>query len=540
VLTARRAERHALANRYRQISQVLARFGLGFLVGSRLGTATARPERLRLALEELGPTFIKLGQILSTRVDLLPAEYIDELTKLQDAAPALPAETVRAILSEELGPAAEAKFASFDDAPLAAASIGQTHAATLRDGTAVVVKVRRPGVVERIDQDIAVLADLATVAVRRWPIAQDYDVAELVEEYAEGLRSETDYLREARNAQRFAADFRGDSTVHIPRVFTELSTVRVLTMERLSGRKLVELSRSDAGEIDRHQLATRLTQMVLAMIFRHGFFHADPHPGNFFVEPDGRIGVVDFGLVGSLDARARDRLAWALIAFASADPDRQVDALIDLGVVRRRIDRASLRRDMERLFTRYYGSSVGDIAVAAMIEDLVSVMRRHHLQLPSNFALLLKTIVMHEGLAVQLDPGFNLATVMTPYARQLIRYQLSPARRARRLGEAGLDAMRLSEQFAQQAGRILGTVERGDLEMVMRPAGFESVTQPVQRALKLVSLTVLSMTVVLTFAILLATFHAVSDRWVAPLIGAGLAVGLLWSVYLGWRVARRP
>jgi ubiquinone biosynthesis protein len=540
MLTARRAERHALANRYRQISQVLARFGLGFLVGSRLGTATARPERLRLALEELGPTFIKLGQILSTRVDLLPAEYIDELTKLQDAAPSLPAETVHAILSEELGPAAEAKFASFDDAPLAAASIGQTHAATLRDGTGVVVKVRRPGVVERIDQDIAVLEDLATVAVRRWPLAQDYDVGELVEEYAEGLRQETDYLREARNAQRFADDFRSDSTIHIPRVFNELSTVRVLTMERISGHKLVELARRDAGEIDRHQVATRLTQMVLAMIFRHGFFHADPHPGNFFVEPDGRIGVVDFGLVGSLDARARDRLAWALIAFASVDPDRQVDALIDLGVVRRRIDRASLRRDMERLFTRYYGSSVGDIAVAAMIEDLVSVMRRHHLQLPSNFALLLKTIVMHEGLAVQLDPGFNLATVMTPYARQLIRYQLSPARRARRFGEAGLDAMRLSEQFAQQAGRILGTVERGDLEMVMRPAGFESVIQPVQRAIKQVSLSVLSMTVVLTLAILLAAFHSAGDRWVAPLIGAGLAAGLLWSVYLAWRVARRP
>jgi ubiquinone biosynthesis protein len=540
VLTARRAERHALAKRYREISQVLARFGLGFLVGSRLGTATARPERLRLALEELGPTFIKLGQILSTRVDLLPAEYIDELTKLQDAAPALPAETVHAILSEELGPAAKAKFASFDDTPLAAASIGQTHAATLRDGTAVVVKVRRPGVVEQIDQDIAVLEDLAAVAVRRWPLAQDYDVKELVEEYAKGLRAETDYLREARNAQRFAEDFRKDPTIHIPRVFTELNTVRVLTMERLSGQKLVELSRSDAGEIDRHQLATRLAQMVLAMIFRHGFFHADPHPGNFFVEPDGRIGVVDFGLVGSLDARAKDRLAWALIAFASADPDRQVDALIDLGVVRRSVDRAALRRDMERLFTRYYGSSVADIAVGAMIEDLVSVMRRHHLQLPSNFALLLKTIVMHEGLAVQLDPSFNLATVMTPYARQLIRHQLGPARQARRLGEAGLDAMRLSEQFAQQAGRILGTVERGDLEMVMRPSGFESVIQPVQRALKLVSLSVLTMTVALTLAILLATFHAVSDRWVAPLIGAGLAVALLWSVYLGWRVARRP
>jgi ubiquinone biosynthesis protein len=154
--------------------------------------------------------------------------------------------------------------------------------------------------------------------------------------------------------------------------------------------------------------------------------------------------------------------------------------------------------------------------------------------------LLLKTIVMHEGLAVQLDPSFNLATVMTPYARQLIRYQLSPARRARRLGEAGLDAMRLSEQFAQQVGRILGTVERGDLEMVMRPSGFESVIQPVQRAIKQVSLSVLSMTVVLTLAILLAAFHSAGDGWVASVIGAGLAAGLLWSVYLAWRVARRP
>ena len=264
--------------------------------------ADTPPAHLRLALEDLGTVFIKLGQFLSTRADLLGDEYqAEELAMLQDAAPPVPTDVVQDILALELDGDPGTVFASFELKPLAAASIGQAHAATLRDGTDVVVKVRRPGAVEEVAQDLEILHDCAAHASRRWETAARYDLVGLVEEFARTLRAQLDYLPEARNAERFAANFARDQSVLIPRVFWEVTTSRVITLERVRGMNVMDLAALDAAGVDRHELALRATRVAANMICEDGFFHADPHPGDFFIQDTGRIGIIDFGMVGLVD-----------------------------------------------------------------------------------------------------------------------------------------------------------------------------------------------------------------------------------------------
>ena len=270
------------------------------------------PENLRLALEELGPTFIKLGQLLSTRADLLTSVYLAELTKLQDAAPAVPSEVVEDIIERELHARADTAFATFEVMPLACGSVGQAHAATLHDGTDVVVKVRRPNVVEETEQDFEIVQNFAARASRHSKTAAHYDVVGLADEFVHTLRGQLDYLQEARNAEGFAANFADDPRVQIPRVFPDLTTSRVITLERIRGMKITDLTGLDEVGLDRHALAERTALITAKMIFDDGFFHADPHPGNFFIEPTGRVGIVDFGCSSAVIR------SWMNAAFAAA------------------------------------------------------------------------------------------------------------------------------------------------------------------------------------------------------------------------------
>lgn len=539
--------------RYRQISQVLARHGLGFLI-SRLGLTrfvplhrvfsrgydepTSRPEHVRQALEELGATFIKLGQILSTRADLLPPEYQAELAKLQDAAPPVRSAEVKAIIAAELGRPVEQVFGTFDDTPIAAASIGQVHAATLVDGREVVIKVQRPGVAEQIEQDLQILNRLAATASRRWSLAAAYDVVGIVNEFAETLRAETDYLREGRNAERFAANFSGNARVHFPWVSWTMTTGRVLTLERIRGIKIDDVAAQDRAGIDRVVTARRLAQMVLTMIFRHRFYHADPHPGNFFVEPGGRIGVVDFGMVGTVDRRMQEQLVWSLAAVTGDDPERWVDVLFDLGVAGPHVDRTRLRRDLQILRARYYGRPLGQIAVRPAINDGLAVVRRHRLQLPPGYALLGKTVAMHEALVGQLDPRFDFTAVLVPYARTMIVRQFSPAFWARTARQTGIDLARLGAELPQSVHRLLGTVQRGDFEMAVRPTGLDPLLRRVERMLNRLVLGIMTSAFVLALAVLIVAFHMRGDAFVALVLLLGFIAATVLGAYLLWGILR--
>jgi ubiquinone biosynthesis protein len=469
--------------RYREIAQVLTRHGMGYVLGNLglqrwmpahrgSGGDHVRPEHLRLALEELGPTAVKLGQILSTRPDILPPNIENELAKLQDTALPVSAEAIREVVLAEFSSPPEEVFASFDPTPLASASIGQAHAATLHDGTAVVVKVRRPGAVEQVADDLEIMHNLAAYASRHWEPASRTDVVGLADEFADTLRAELDYLREGRNAERFATDFADDKDVHIPSVYWETSTSRVLTLERLWGLKVSDLAALDNAGIDRPALAARATRVVADMVFEHGFFHADLHPGNLFIEPDGRIGLIDFGMVGEVDEVTRQHLATLLAAFSRGDPPRVASALLAVGVAQGDVDRRLLVKDVSALLRRYQGRPLGEIPVGGFVRDVLAILRRHRLTLPRQLALLVKMLVMVEGMGALLDPGFRIGDVLSPYLHAFVARQL-PGAFAQRVGQAGMDAAQLGLELPGHIRRLLDLLDSGDLEVHLRAAELE-------------------------------------------------------------------
>jgi ubiquinone biosynthesis protein len=527
--------------RERQIAEILLRHGMDYLVAMLgldrlvslqrrvLGREPAsglptRPEDLRLALEELGPTFIKLGQVLSTRADLLPQEYQVELAKLQDAGPRIPAAEVQETIDRELPDGASAAFGSFDAEPLAAASIGQAHAATLQDGTEVVVKIRRPGVVETVEEDLEIVRNLAARASRRWEAAARYDLVGLAEEFADALRAQLDYLHEGRNADRFAANFAGNDDVLIPRVFWELTTCRVITLERLRGMKINDVTALDAAGVDRHALAERSAAVTAKMVFDDGFFHADPHPGNYFIQSTGRIGIVDFGLVGVLDDPLRDRLGKFLAAFVRERPGQLADALLALGTSAGPVDRTQLTRDLDELLQSYVGRGLGEIPLGRVLGDVFRIVRRHRLRVPPDLALLVGTIAISEGIMAQVDPQFQYSEALAPYVRRQLLASLSPAALGRRLEQVALDFEELAADFPGQLHRVLDVLASGGLEVHVRAAELEPLIARAERLGNRIARSVLLAAAIDGLAELAAADRAQGRAWPTPRRPVVLAV----------------
>ena len=406
-----------------QIVFVLLRSLLGFAgqwLGMRVvgGSRPVGPRWLRHTLESLGPTFMKLGQVLSTRPDLVPPSYEAELSKLQDSAPPVPWRDIDSAVTRALGGSPKTRFADFTVEPLAAASIGQVHAARLADGTEVVVKVRRPGVVPQIAVDL-VLLRRAAKAVARLRVARRFDPVGLAAEFGATITAELDYLREGHNAERLSELFRGATRVQIPAVIWDHTAEGVLTETRIVGAKIDDVGAIRNAGLDRAVVARDFAHAYLTMVFVYRFFHADPHPGNVFVTPAGVIGFVDFGMVGAVDEPTGLGLVTVLSALVAADSNQLADALVELGVAATVADRAGLEMDLGRLLERYGDISLQDLKLTEIVADLMDVVRRRDLRLPSRIALLLKTVVMCEGVAARLDPSFRLIPLLIPYATRL-------------------------------------------------------------------------------------------------------------------------
>ncbi len=379
---------------------------------------SAGPRRLRHTLESLGPTFMKLGQVLSTRPDLVSPAYEAELSKLQDAAPPVPWTDIEALVTRALGGPPHTRFAEFSREPLATASIGQVHAARLEDGTDVVVKVRRPAVVSEIALDLVVMRRAARAAT--WVrAARRFDPVGLAAEFGATITAELDYVSEGRNAERLAGEFAGDDRVTFPTIIWDRTADGVLTETRIVGAKIDDTGAIGRAGLDRAVVARDFAVAYLTMVFVHRFFHADPHPGNVFVAPDGVIGFVDFGMVGSVDEQTGRGLVTMLTALVAADPRALATALTDLGVATTALDRVGLESDLDQLLRRYRDVALQDLQLTAVVADLMAVVRHRDLHLPSRIALLLKTVVMCEGVAARLDPGFRLIPLLVPYAAQL-------------------------------------------------------------------------------------------------------------------------
>lgn len=472
--------------RYWQIATVLARYRLeealryvgmqkfGILLFMLRGNPLrkmvfTKPERMRMAIEELGTSFVKLGQILSTRSDLLPPAYTKELSKLQSSLKPLSAEVIDKVISDELKHPVSDIYTSFDPVPLGVASIGQVHACTLVDGTDVVVKVQKPGVRELIKEDMHILGRLAVAAKKHWKGAEQYDLVGIVQEVADTIKTETDYIQEGHSSEYFARFFQDDRKVHIPKIFWAHTTERVITMERIRGIGILDTQALDKAGFDRRDLARRAVSLWLKMVFEGDVFHADPHPGNLFVEPDGRLGLIDFGMSCMVDDEMRWRLANLLKAVMDRNVDLLIDALIELGAVNLRLEgsRAQLRKDMKYVMSHYPTIHLQQrsATVSSNLEQLFSLLRRHHIQLPSNTFLLLKTVIMAQSLGRGLDPDFDIFPLLESSIKRIIRKKYSVTAALRRLPSAAAEMASLAGGLPQRLDRMMKTIERGEIQV---------------------------------------------------------------------------
>jgi ubiquinone biosynthesis protein len=467
--------------RYGQIAEVFTRHGFGAIV-AQLGlsrylnlpqrlmnrepppTDVTAAKHLRLALEELGSTFVKLGQILSTRPDILPPEFINELSKLQDEVPPGPWDPIQALIEQELGAPLNEFFMAFDPTPIAAASLAQVYAALVLDGQHVVVKVQRPGIERVVNTDLEIIQDLAQLAQERTFLGDLYDLADLADEFAAALRTELDYGREGRNAERFRKNFASESGLYIPQVYWDYSTRRVLVMERISGIKISDVETIEAAGYDRHRLAVAAARLVVKQVLEDGFFHADPHPGNLVIMPGEVIGVMDFGTAGYLTAEDRANLVPLYAAIIQTDAVRAVDQLERMGIADPHLaDRAGLQRDLRRLLQKYQGVSLKDISVGEMLGEIEPIVYEYHLRVPSDYWLLIKTLVIMEGVGKGLDPDFDIYGFSEPYVRRFLLRQILPSAWAPTVLRSATAWADLLSGFPRQTSRILRQVEQGDL-----------------------------------------------------------------------------
>lgn len=540
--------------RLRQIASAMGRHGFGFLVVQlglqglvpfqrgwlghpRRRQPYTRPEHLLLAIGELGTTFIKLGQVLSTRPDLLPRDYVAVLSRLQDAAPPVPFEAVAEMVARELGAPPDQVFREFERAPAASASIGQVHRAVLPDGTDVVVKVQRPGVEALVDRDLEILHDLAHLASERVPGGEQYDLTGLVEEFDVTLRQELDYTQEGRNADRFRELFADEPSLVIPAVSWDFTTPRVLTMERIEGIKISDVDALDAAGIGRRVVAEHAVAIMLQEVFVHGFFHADPHPGNFFVLPGDRIGLMDFGMVGRLDEPTRDALLRIGLAVTRQDADRLVDALMAAGLAGADVSREALRRDLRRLLARYHGRPIKEIAAREFVQEVLVVARRHRVQLPSELAQLAKVIAMSEGLGAQLDPEFRLFEFAAPYFQRFWMQGRSPLTLSRRLAADALDLVDMSVGLPRRLERMLTRLEQSGLQTTTRLVGLEPVLRQFSRAANRLSVSILTAALLVALGLLMQLYHppfweraAGTLFFLGVLATAALGAWVLWTL----------
>lgn len=486
---AARRRRHSHVRRYRHIAEVLIRHGFGYLIDqlelhhlvpwrsrwfrrSEPARAPSPGERLRHVLEELGPTYVKFGQMLSVRTDLLDPEISAALSRLHDAVPPFPTQEAKRLIEEELGRPLGELFARFDETPLAAASIAQAHRAKLHSGEEIVLKVRRPGIEHVIATDIHMLLGLAHL-VKEHLRPELFDPVEMVHEFARVIRRELDLREEGRHVERFADFFKGDEGVVIPKVYWEYSSERLLAIEFIDGVKVSDHEALAAWGIDRRAVARRGAEAFLKQVMIAGYFHGDPHPGNLLVTRDGRVAFIDFGVVGRLSARQREALVDMFIGMVRHDTEAIVLSLRRLGAVGVAVDSEALRKDLGDLIDRHYGKALAEVQIGALLSDLFEVVHRHRIRLPSDFLLLGKAIVTIEGVGKSLDPSFDVAEIAEPFARRLLAERFAPDRLVGQALESARRYARIAARLAPALDESLQKLNSGELEVGFRHTGLD-------------------------------------------------------------------
>ena len=478
------------------------------------------PRAVRETFEELGVVFVKFGQVLAVRRDLLPDSYIDELEQLHDRLPPVPYTEILSTVERELGPLHDS-FASFVEAPLASASIAQVHRAALPDGREVVVKVRRAGLAERIAEDTAILADLAALADQYAPTLRAADPVGLVHEFAQGLYREMDFRLEAQTIRRFRAASEDTALVSIPDVIPDLSRTAVLVMEHSAGTRIDEYARRHPDQ--RSALARAVATLLLHQVFESGLFHADPHPGNLFVLPDGRLCLHDFGAIGELDRPTRDGLASLLDAVVHADTRSAVDTYLDLGLVGEDVDRSALETEVAALLRRIHERPLAELSVGEALQSLLRVGTRHRIRNPGSVLLLTRAFLIAEAVMSDLDPELNVVEAFGEELKRLTVARYAPARLAAAGSRLGRDVERFLEQAPSDLRRSLRRIADGELGRIRAP-GLEDTARRMTRGVERLTGAVASAAFLIAGSLLV-----VAGGWHRPLGDVLLAAGTLGS-----------
>ncbi|QEG32807.1 ABC1 kinase family protein [Bythopirellula goksoeyrii] len=527
-------------NRWGEIFSILSKYGLAgwlsrfdfslgkSLLKNRNGQVLAtesRETRIRLAMEELGPSFIKFGQIMSTRPDVVGTELANELQKLQTDVPADSLEEVAEIVEEELGQSLSELFAEFSEKPVASASIGQVHRARLHSGEDVAVKVQHPQIKQRMRVDLEILTGLAQLA-ERLPELRPYRPVTIVSEFQRMLRRELDFTCERRHLDHFVRAFAESDQVKIPKSYPEMSTEQVLVMEWLEGVPISDLQQVRASGVDLAEVARSGAEAYLEMIFQHGIYHADPHPGNLLLMPDGKIGLLDFGMVVRLDDSMREAIEDMLLAIVEQDANRLGSVVVRMGAVPAGLDETSLNLDLSDFVSHYANQSLDRFELGAALSEMIDIMLQYHIMLPSPMSLLLKVLIMLEGTAKRLEPSFSLMEVLEPYRQKVVARRMSPTRQLRKARRMAYEMQLLAEVVPRRLRDILQQVQAGRFDVHLDHRGLEPS----------VNRLVLGM---LTSALFLGSALLVTNQaW--PLWGVSVpgTAGFLLSAVLGLRLLR--
>jgi ubiquinone biosynthesis protein len=538
-------------NRVRNIAEILIRNGLGMLLDQlELGRFVPRgwqrraekvdqelsrlsiAERVRHTLEDLGPTYIKLGQLLSGRGDLLPAGFVEELTKLLDAAQPFPYEAAARQIETELGRPPEEIFQSFDRTPIAAASIGQVHRAVLLDGDRVVVKIQRPNIDRMVQSDLGLLMRQAHFLERRSETARNYNLIENVEELGYALRNEMDYTSEAQNIERFYQTYNHDPTLRIPRVYWEYTTRRIIVMEEIDGFKLTDLDKLRDQGYNLPAIAQVVCDFYFKQIFEDGFFHADPHPANLMAADD-RVAVLDFGMVAFLSRRVKEDLGDMFVSVITQNTEQMITVIVRMGLVSRATNLRELERDINRMLMRYLGLPLHQIPVAQVLSEILSISFSHKVRLPGDVAMLIRTLMILQSLGTSLDPDYQIVGALEPYVRKLVQDKLSVKR-------VGLNAVRtigslstLTQRLPNRLEDLWDQLDEGNLTVGVSVRDLTFIIQKVDRIINRVAFSVVVAALIIGSALILMAGDALPTLFTLPVIGLSVPVAQVSFIFAG-------
>ena len=545
--------------RFNQILRILTKHGFGFAIQQlhlerhvigrgvikiRMLKRFTEPQesrsvRLRKVLEELGPTFIKLGQILSVRPDLIPIDLCDELSKLQDQVPPFDYGDIKKQIKESLGSYPEELFSAFNSTPIAAASLGQAHQARLKTGEDVVVKVQRPDIRRTIETDIDILYTLAQLAGRYMADIKVFDPNSIVNEFSKVITKEIDFTHEAHNIDKFCKNFKDSTTVRIPKVFWEYTRSKVITTEEIKGIRLNDYLNQPHSNEEKRTVALNGANAILQQIFVDGFFHADPHPGNIFILPDNTVAFVDFGIVGRLDEDSRDAIVSLLIAVSIKNARGIIKALESLGAFTEDVPIRSFKHDINDFMERYYDIPLKQIEISTVLQQAIDSMLRYKLKIPHQFHVLFKAITTIDGVARQLDPEFNTISHTRPFVEKLVRERHDPSRMLKDAALYSSELLDIIKIIPRDAYEILKKIKTGRLKIEFEHQGLSKFISEMDKSSNRVSFSlVISALIIGSSLIIMANkgplvygfpVLGILGFIFAGILGLGLAIAILRS-----------